>query len=146
MVILFCWICRKAQAQALQDAGGRGWNRSVHRGRPWCRSLWLSSESCMGCAKVVRRGGSWDDLLGLEQCRQFFRSHVSSFRLLMRGDFGSQYVDRQKTGERKEHSSRLGPERQYVWKEKCWRRNQTHLAKCDFKPPASCSSDAYARI
>ena len=61
----------------------------------------------MGCAKVVRRGGSWDDLLGLEQCRQFFRSHVSSFRLLMRGDFGSQYVDRQKTGERKDHSSRI---------------------------------------
>ena len=68
----------------------------------------------MECAKGVRRGGSWGDWIGLALSRQFFRSHVSSFRLLMRGDFGSQYVDRQKTGERKEHSSRLGPERQCV--------------------------------
>ena len=82
----------------------------------------------MGCAKGVRRGGSWDGWIGLALSRQFFRSHVSSSRSFMRGggrdyssdhqidggDFGSQYVDRQKTGERKEHSSRLGPERQYV--------------------------------
>ena len=68
----------------------------------------------MGYAKGVRRGGSWGGWIGLALSRQFFCSHVSSFRLLMRGDFGSQYVDRQKTGERKEHSSRLGPERQYV--------------------------------
>jgi hypothetical protein len=67
----------------------------------------------MEYAKGVRRGGSWGGWIGLVLCRQFSCSHVSSFRLLM-GDFSSQYVDRQKTGERKEHSSRLGPERQYV--------------------------------
>ena len=39
----------------------------------------------MGCAKGVRRGGSWDGWIGLVLSRQFFRSHVSSFRLLMGG-------------------------------------------------------------
>ena len=75
----------------------------------------------MEYAKGVRRGGSWGGWIGLALSRQFFCSHVSSFRLLMRGsvgtivqtilvdggDFGSQYVDRQKTGERKDHSSRI---------------------------------------
>lgn len=39
----------------------------------------------MEYAKGVRRGGSWDGWLGLVLCRQCFCSHVSSFRLLMRG-------------------------------------------------------------